>query len=126
MIRARTGAGHRPARGATHVRDLSAVRESLGNDDTEFVIGESLTVGEALAIHDRLRGARDRPSVGWDSLTPTELEVTKLVALGRINPQIAEQLLMGRETVKTHVSSALRKLGLTNRTELAAAAVRRP
>lgn len=60
-------------------------------------------------------------------LEPTELEVTQQVALGRTNPQIAEQLLMGRETVKSHVFNALRKLGLTNRTELAAAAApRRP
>lgn len=62
---------------------------------------------------------------GWDSLTATERRVASLLAEGRTNPEIAQTLLMGRETVKTHVSSILRKLGVANRTQVAAACSRR-
>lgn len=69
----------------------------------------------------RGRGDRQRPTFGWDSLTPTERAVTELVADGLTNPQIAMRLIMGRATVKTHVSNVLRKLDLTGRTQLATA-----
>ena len=47
------------------------------------------------------------------------------MAQGRTNPEIADELLMGRATVKTHVSNILRKLDLTNRTQLATLAATR-
>ncbi len=76
-----------------------------------------------------LRPARQRrtqaPGHGWDSLTPTELQVVDLVAQGLTNPQIAERLLMSRATVKTHVSHCLTKLGMATRSEIAAEATRR-
>lgn len=72
----------------------------------------------------RGRGARGRPSSGWDSLTPTERQVAGLVGQGLTNPQIAERLFVSRETVKGHVSAALRKLGVANRAELAAEVTR--
>ena len=65
------------------------------------------------------------PPTGWDSLTPTELQVVEQVAAGRSNPEIAEALLMGRTTVKTHLGHIFTKLGMTNRAELAAEAARR-
>ena len=61
-----------------------------------------------------------RPSFGWSSLTPTELEVVELASIGLTNTKIAERLLMGRATVKTHLSNSYTKLGISNRTELAA------
>ncbi len=70
------------------------------------------------------RGPRRRPAVGWDSLTESELRVVRLVAEGRPNPEIASRLYLTRRTVRAHVSSALQKLGLTSRVELAAEAVR--
>ena len=45
--------------------------------------------------------------------------MAELVAEALTNTQIAERLMMGRETVKTHVSHVLAKLGARNRTELA-------
>ncbi|HMR94418.1 MAG TPA: LuxR C-terminal-related transcriptional regulator [Microthrixaceae bacterium] len=74
-----------------------------------------------IEIARRGRGDRQRPTFGWDSLTPTELAVTELVADGLTNPQIAERLIVGRATVKTHVSNVLRKLDLAGRTQLATA-----
>jgi DNA-binding CsgD family transcriptional regulator len=51
-----------------------------------------------------MRGTRDRPDTGWESLTPTETSVVELAAQGLSNPQIAEQLYISRGTVKTHVA----------------------
>ena len=71
------------------------------------------------------RQPRQRPDSGWDSLTPSELRVVELVAEGLSNPQIGERLFVSRRTIQTHVSSVFRKLSLSSRTELAAAAARR-
>ena len=57
-------------------------------------------------------------------LTPRELEVLLLVADGRTNPQIAEQLYISAKTASVHVSNILRKLEVSNRGEAAAFAHR--
>jgi DNA-binding CsgD family transcriptional regulator len=56
---------------------------------------------------------------GWDSLTPTEVKVAKLVEEGLSNPEIAAKLLLSRRTVATHVSHILRKLGVHSRIDIA-------
>ncbi len=63
---------------------------------------------------------RDRPTHGWDSLTPTERTVADLVATGASGADVADQLFISPRTVQTHVSHALAKLGLKTRVELAA------
>jgi DNA-binding NarL/FixJ family response regulator len=45
---------------------------------------------------------------------------------GRNNPEIGARLFMSRSTVKTHLSHVYAKLGVANRTELAAAVAQRP
>ncbi len=52
-----------------------------------------------------------------DALTPREQEVLRQLALGRTNRQIAEALIVGEETVKTHVGNILAKLRLAHRTQ---------
>jgi DNA-binding NarL/FixJ family response regulator len=59
-----------------------------------------------------------------DVLTERELDVLKAVADGLTNAEIAERLFIGEETVKTHLSSVLRKLGLAHRTQAAVYALR--
>jgi DNA-binding NarL/FixJ family response regulator len=61
------------------------------------------------------------PETG-EALSPREVELLRLLASGASNRQIAEQLVIGDQTVKTHVSHILRKLDASSRTEAAARA----
>lgn len=60
-----------------------------------------------------------------DALTPRETEVLDLLAAGLTNAEIASTLFLAAPTVKVHVRSVLRKLGLRTRTEAAVYAVTR-
>ena len=52
-----------------------------------------------------------------EPLTPRELEVLHLIALGRSNQEIARQLIVSPGTIKAHTASIYRKLEVANRTE---------
>jgi len=56
--------------------------------------------------------------VAMHALSPREYQVARLVAGGRSNRQIAEQLAISEQTVKNHIQSIFRKLSLSNRVEL--------
>lgn len=59
-----------------------------------------------------------------EKLTERETDVLRLLALGRSNKEIANDLVIGEKTVKTHVSNILMKLGFSSRTQAALHAVR--
>ncbi len=59
-----------------------------------------------------------------DPLTERELDILRLVAQGRSNKEIAEQLVIAEMTVRTHVSNVLGKLHLASRTQAALYALR--
>jgi predicted ATPase/DNA-binding CsgD family transcriptional regulator len=107
-------------------RDQARAVAELGRDFPRIAAeGQQLDAPAAVAYARRARGERRRPSFGWDSLTPTELEVVRLAATGLTNPAIGERLFISRGTVKTHLLHVFAKLGVHTRAELAAAAIRR-
>jgi len=68
------------------------------------------------------RAAATAPAGLVETLTAREAEVLVLIAAGKSNPRIAEELVVTLDTVKKHVSHVLGKLGAANRTEAVARA----
>jgi DNA-binding CsgD family transcriptional regulator len=101
-------------------------RDGLGDNDfdTAWAEGEALSLEEAIAYAQRGRGERKRPSSGWASLTPTELDVVGLVREGLGNKDIAARLFISHRTVQTHLTHVYAKLGLESRVVLAQEAAR--
>ncbi len=64
------------------------------------------------------------PAADEQSLTEREYAVLALIAQGRSNKQISEELSISEKTVKTHVSNILTKLHLEDRTQAAIYALR--
>ena len=67
--------------------------------------------------------AKERPAARGDDLTPRELEVLRLVAEGKTNAEIAQNLFVSVGTVKVHVERIIDKLGVSDRTQAAVRAV---
>ena len=64
----------------------------------------------------------DRLRASVEQLTDREREVLRLVARGKSNRDIADELFVGHETVKSHVGAVLTKLGVSGRTQAVIAA----
>lgn len=73
----------------------------------------------------RMRNINKPGSGGVEELTEHERNILSLIAEGKTNKEIAGELFLSEKTVRNYVSSLLGKLGLSNRTEAAAYAVRR-
>jgi len=65
-----------------------------------------------------------QPAAPKHDLTERELEVLTLIAHGKSNKDISEELVLSEKTVKTHVSNILQKLHLSDRTQAAVYALR--
>ena len=83
--------------------------------------GEALlapTVTRRLIAEFAARPGTDRPRpTALNALTPRETEVLRLIARGRSNQEIATDLVVAEQTVKTHIGRILAKLGLRDRAQ---------
>jgi hypothetical protein len=75
-MRQRIGAVRLVIWNASYDKVMTTVRNAIGDNDfdTAWTEGAALSTNEAIAYAQRGRGERKRPSSGWDSLTPTELD----------------------------------------------------
>ena len=104
---------------------LSYLLKNVGADELARAIraarmGRSTLAPEAAQV--LIQRATRPPSPGHD-LSPREKEVLALMVQGLSNPDIADRLIVGRSTIKFHVSSILGKLGVQSRTEAVAMAI---
>lgn len=101
------------------VRVVAAGDALLAPSVTKRLIADYATrpaVAETLAPVQAARAER------ISGVTERELDVMRLVAAGRSNAEVAAQLFLSEQTVKTHVSRLLQKLGVRDRTQLVIAA----
>ncbi len=90
-------------------------------------IGQPLAAAQLLARVDALAArlaARPSPACAGPRLSAREAEVLQLVAAGRSNPEIAEDLSISPRTVTTHLTHIFAKLGVEGRAEAAALGIR--
>lgn len=106
--------------------DVALLRERMGVEDLEqaWAEGAALTIDDAVSYALRGRGRRGQTR-GWAGLTKVEQDVVALVEQGLTNVEIAERLLVSRETVKTHMSRVFAKVGVNSRQALRDVARRR-
>lgn len=123
----RAGAAGYVLKDASGDRLVSAVRRTLEGDSP-------LDQGLAMRLLRHLSGeearrsevppkAKKRPDPLPQGITTRELEVLRLLAQGRTNPQIAQSLAISRGTAKIHVQHIIAKLGVSDRTQAAVRAI---
>ncbi|WP_322748284.1 MULTISPECIES: LuxR C-terminal-related transcriptional regulator [unclassified Frankia] len=106
------------APGWEDVREAHAELRSIAQEITDAALRRRLQL-----VCDRLTRPRGRPARG-NPLSPRELDVLALVAVGCGNAEVGRRLGLRSETVKSYLRNAMRKLGTHGRTETVVAARR--
>ena len=130
-------AGYRPELAWTCNDYAETLIERAGADDRQKAVDlldESLGISTELgmrplmervsALQEKAENLAPRPALYPDGLTQREVEVLRLVAAGKSNPEIGEELFISPRTVTTHVSNILNKINAANRAEAATYAAR--
>lgn len=122
-----TGIARFPLQADRFARAHNSARAVLDPADATacWDAGGELSLADAVAYTRRGRGERQRPQIGWMSLTPTERDVVRLVAEGHTNAAIGQRLFMSVNTVKKHLSHVYTKVDVDGRADLAAEVARR-
>jgi DNA-binding CsgD family transcriptional regulator len=125
-IRHRMGAVRFKIYDTSYRTSVEKLRNLMADDDFEaaWAEGSAMSVQEAIAYALRGRGERKRPSTGWESLTPAEHDVVRLVTEGLTNKDVAARLFISPRTVQAHLAHVFAKLGVTSRMQLAQEASR--
>jgi DNA-binding CsgD family transcriptional regulator/predicted negative regulator of RcsB-dependent stress response len=101
----------------------SIVEELAGNILDDVLQDNFLRNATALIPTAPVLPARQAAKKEYGGLTEREREVAALVALGKSNSEIAQELVVSNRTASTHVSNILNKLGFSSRAQIAAWAV---
>jgi DNA-binding CsgD family transcriptional regulator len=117
-----TLSGARPSQIAVPLKAAHAVAREVGSRPFLAEVTE-LARRTGVPLTDRDAGAEHDPAADL-GLTDRELEVLRLLAEGRTNRQIGQELFITAKTASVHVSNILGKLGVKNRAEAGAAAHR--
>ncbi len=131
-----SGAELWPANRPDYERAVALARDQMSASDfaAAWATGRALApdqaimdaLSEDLALDPTVTGATEASKpTGESVLTPREREVVRLVARGRTNRQIAEELVITPGTATLHVKNILRKLGFSSRAQIAVWAVER-
>lgn len=107
---------------------LSCLLTDLSPDDLATALRQAgrgeITLPAGLMSALIARASAPEPRAVGAPLSPRELEVLALVAQGRTNKEIAQQLLLSVRTIENHLAGIYAKLGVRSRTEAALIAVR--
>jgi non-specific serine/threonine protein kinase len=131
-LRGATGSSLLPSVQMKYETLTGPCRTALGEErwTTAFEIGARRSLAEAVDEARQVLGptpvpVRSTATTGFASgLTPREVDVLRLLVGGRSDREIAAALFIGHRTAQDHVSNVIAKLGVANRTEAAAVAVR--
>jgi DNA-binding NarL/FixJ family response regulator len=128
-----TGGGSGERSGRLSPGASAATPEGGSREDGEPLASHPVATGSEASLPEATHpGAHQAGSGGsgqsrrteqMESLTPREVEVLRLLSQGQTNPQIAQNLLVSRGTVKIHVQHIISKLGVSDRTQAAVRAI---
>jgi predicted ATPase/class 3 adenylate cyclase/DNA-binding CsgD family transcriptional regulator len=125
-VRQRSGEVRFAVFDADHDAAVTGLRIALSDEDFDraWDEGARMSTAEAIAYARRGHGESKRPAAGWEALTPTELDVVRLVREGLGNKDIGTRLFISPRTVQTHLTHVYNKLGLSSRVQLVQEAAR--
>ncbi|MBI4463263.1 MAG: response regulator transcription factor, partial [Acidobacteria bacterium] len=89
----------------------------------QYWVGRDSVQDLVTLLRDLMASSRsERPSKKF-GLTPRELEIVSAVVSGYSNKEIAQKFFLSEDTIKHHITSIFNKMGVSNRLELAVAAL---